>query len=233
MIKKDLQTEQLDRIARKLLETTKIQPAEIERISGSPTLFESVKSRINSEQTAREAEETMRWSLFAPNRRITGAAFAAFAILALTIFGLVESAKPDLTGQILASVPEIQTSIVKTVAPVIDPVLPEPTIDKISHTGGRINATKKIITETPDKKPKPVNKPLKIQKENVSEFYALTYTGNSIETEENLHIVRVELPRSSLFALGVNIQLENEPGKIKTDLLVGSDGVTRAIRFVK
>ena len=45
-------------------------------------------------------------------------------------------------------------------------------------------------------------------------------------------VVRVEMKRSSLFALGVNIPLENDDTVIKADLLIGRDGVTRAIRMI-
>jgi hypothetical protein len=41
------------------------------------------------------------------------------------------------------------------------------------------------------------------------------------------------MSRARLLALGVAVQTENEIEKIKTDLLVGSDGVARAIRLVK
>ena len=41
------------------------------------------------------------------------------------------------------------------------------------------------------------------------------------------------MPRSALFAMGVNIPLENDAEVVKADLLVGTDGVTRAIRVVE
>jgi hypothetical protein len=60
-------------------------------------------------------------------------------------------------------------------------------------------------------------------------FYPLTYAGN-FEGEE-LHVYRVELSVASLFALGVSLPVEDRNAKIKTDLLVGADGVPRAIRL--
>ena len=48
------------------------------------------------------------------------------------------------------------------------------------------------------------------------------------------HVVRAEIPRSSLVAMGVvDLPIEGSNEKIKTDLLVGSDGVVRGIRIVK
>jgi hypothetical protein len=68
--------------------------------------------------------------------------------------------------------------------------------------------------------------------EEVSEFYAVTYTGDA-EDDDNDQIVRVELPRSSLFAMGINVPVENEVVKVKADLLIGSDGVMKAVRLVR
>lgn len=73
----------------------------------------------------------------------------------------------------------------------------------------------------------------KIESEEAIEFYQLTFAGNLKSSEEELQVVRVELPRSSLIALGLKLPIENEEAQIKTDLLVSSDGITRAIRLVK
>lgn len=59
------------------------------------------------------------------------------------------------------------------------------------------------------------------------------FDGDTLEAARGGHVVRVDMPRSSLFAMGVNVPLENETGSIKADLLVGPDGVTRGIRLVE
>ena len=69
--------------------------------------------------------------------------------------------------------------------------------------------------------------------EEMGEFYPLTYIGGPDETEDGGQIVRVELPRSSLFAMGIDVPVENIAPKIKTDLLITADGMMRAVRFVK
>jgi len=63
-------------------------------------------------------------------------------------------------------------------------------------------------------------------------FIPVAYAGDPRETAGG-HIIRVDMSRSSLFALGVNVPLENDSDTVKADLLVGADGVTRAIRVVK
>ncbi len=72
-----------------------------------------------------------------------------------------------------------------------------------------------------------------LESEAEGDFYSLPFAGIFEHSKEELQMLRVELPRSSLVALGLNPPLENEKGIIKTDLLVSSDGITRAIRLVK
>jgi hypothetical protein len=47
------------------------------------------------------------------------------------------------------------------------------------------------------------------------------------------HMVRVELPRSTLASFGLPVNSERAGERVKADVLVGSDGMARAIRFVR
>jgi hypothetical protein len=46
-------------------------------------------------------------------------------------------------------------------------------------------------------------------------------------------VLRVELPRSSLASFGLPVNLERAGERIKADVVVGNDGMARAIRFVR
>ena len=48
-----------------------------------------------------------------------------------------------------------------------------------------------------------------------------------------LQLGRVELPRSSLASFGLPVNLERAGERIKADVVVGNDGMARAIRFVR
>jgi hypothetical protein len=76
--------------------------------------------------------------------------------------------------------------------------------------------------------PKPKSAPV----EPEGEFYAIDGVGN-IDRAAGGRIIRVDVARSSLFAMGMNVPLENESPVVKADLLVGPDGITRGIRVVK
>lgn len=45
-------------------------------------------------------------------------------------------------------------------------------------------------------------------------------------------IVRVKLPRSAMRSFGIAVDEIDSPGRVTADVVVGSDGVARAVRFV-
>ncbi|HEX8287650.1 MAG TPA: hypothetical protein VF556_06645 [Pyrinomonadaceae bacterium] len=242
MNKRDLQNQKLDRIGRKLLEATKMQSEELDRIVAAPQLFDSVKARIKVEQNKRESNGFFDfWRNFQFwNRQKSFAVSTALTVLffaALCVVLFVES--PRQVEQ--AFVPQVQMQTEASEIQQFEQVFndsPEiPVIKKTAiRTRTNFNQAKveKINFKTPGpaRKPKIIKKQTPVEaKEPNREFYALAH-GAPIEANEGLQIIRAELPRSSVFALGVNIPIENESEKIKTDLLVGADGVARAIRFV-
>lgn len=50
---------------------------------------------------------------------------------------------------------------------------------------------------------------------------------------ESGEVIRVQMPRSSLIALGLPMDVERAHKSVKADLLIGEDGQARAIRFVR
>jgi hypothetical protein len=70
------------------------------------------------------------------------------------------------------------------------------------------------------------------QTEIATDFMPLTYDGGAMAMESG-HVVRVELPRSALISMGLPMNPERAGELIKADVLMGDDGVARAIRFVR
>lgn len=68
--------------------------------------------------------------------------------------------------------------------------------------------------------------------EVVTEFIPLVQAGPYTQAEEG-HLVRVELPSSALASFGLPLNAEAPGGRVKADVLMGQDGVARAIRFVR
>lgn len=237
MRKQRLQKEELDQIGRKLLEKARISNEEIEEIVAAPQLFDAVKLRIKTgEPKSKSFSGNWRNSSLWTWQKI----FAASAAAALFVFGaigFVFIGKSLQMDEQAALVPEIQTES-EAVAPIFED-FSETRQAENPEIKLRITAKKNFVKKESVRKPKPerktpaVKRPGQSEMELLRDFYALNYVGNPNETGEALRIVRAEISPSALFALGVNVPIENTKEKIKTDLLVGSDGVARAIRFVK
>ena len=241
MNKRDSQNQKLDRIGLKLLEATKMQSEEIECIVAAPQLFDSVKARIKAEQNEQKSNGFFgSWrNLQVWNWQKSFAVSAALIVLFFAALGVILIGEsPQQIEQVAA--PPIQMPTESFEIEEKTKFLEDsPEISVTKRTVIKTRAIKQTIvkkdnlrTPAPAQRLKFVKKqaPVETNKPN-REFYALAY-GAPIEANEDLKIIRTELPRSSVFALGVNIPIENESEKIKTDLLVGADGVARAIRFV-
>jgi hypothetical protein len=243
MKNRDLQNENLDRIGRRLLETARVPDEEIERIAASPQLFEAVKARIKTEQIQKQSRnffgdwlDLQVWSW-----QKLGAATAAFAIAAFCIAGLfVFSASRKVIEQVAA--PEFQSpdATLESARELhFSEKPPEIVNQKKPGVAPQVFAKQanfkndKVKTRKPARRKSPAKTVPDAQIQPGGEFYALDFVGSPNETAADLRIVRTEISRSALFALGVNLPIENESEKIKTDLLVGTDGVARAIRFVE
>lgn len=62
-------------------------------------------------------------------------------------------------------------------------------------------------------------------------FQAL-YPGDPLADLDAVHVVRVSVPRSSLFALGLRARPGTPEDAVEVDAMVGPDGVARAVRLV-
>jgi hypothetical protein len=57
--------------------------------------------------------------------------------------------------------------------------------------------------------------------------------GGDIDSEQVSQVVRVELPASALSAAGVLVGPDVSTVPVKADVVLGYDGLARAIRFVR
>jgi hypothetical protein len=69
-------------------------------------------------------------------------------------------------------------------------------------------------------------------KEVTTDFVALGY-GSTLDLQDGGQLVRVEFPRSALARFGLPMNMDRGEARVKADVLLGADGLARAIRFVK
>ena len=56
--------------------------------------------------------------------------------------------------------------------------------------------------------------------------------AESIAPDENVNVVRVEVPRSAMLAVGLPVSADQSTDLVEADIKMGSDGLARAVRFV-
>jgi hypothetical protein len=68
--------------------------------------------------------------------------------------------------------------------------------------------------------------------EIATDFFSVGDTS-ALSLADGGQLVRVELPRSALMRFGLPVNMDRASERVKADVLVGSDGIARAIRFVR
>lgn len=71
-----------------------------------------------------------------------------------------------------------------------------------------------------------------VESEIATDFLPLVDTYG-LTKPDRLQIIRVEVPRATLASFGLPMSFERATEPIQAELVVGSDGVTRAIRFIQ
>ena len=72
----------------------------------------------------------------------------------------------------------------------------------------------------------------RVSSEIATEFFPVGY-GSTLNLQDGGQLVRVELPRLALARFGLPVNVNRANQKVKADVLVGVDGLARAIRFVQ
>ncbi len=73
--------------------------------------------------------------------------------------------------------------------------------------------------------------------EYATDFFPLSYSDDQKPMESGevirVQVIRVQMPRPALIAFGLPVNIERADVPVKADLLVGEDGLAKAIRFVR
>ena len=177
----------------------------------------------------------------------TVAAAAALVVaVAVTALSLLRSGSPALKN--VASNEPLQRAL--PIAPTPFQGESEPGADPIiRHTGGQQRPGRRPafipVANTGQRVSRPasqssltlqtaamVNGEAGATDEISTDFLPLTHGGGLAQMDDG-QIVRVELPRSALQSFGLPVNAERASERVKADVLLGYDGVARAIRFVK
>lgn len=216
----------LDAIGATLVRLSIPRTDEIEKLIDNPRLFEMVLNKIESDGRRRSTTKgTIRTvvQLFYSNplKLSLGAAIIVGSIFSAPLF---RTSNPLVAAHELRF-PDAVPAIARPVSPPKFSYELSPGRASFSDIAG---SEARHVVKTIYRPPRP-----SASIESDGEFYELSAGSDPNGTLGDGRIVRVDIKRSSLLALGVNLPLENESETVRADLLVGPDGVTRGFRLVK
>ena len=237
MRNKRLEKENLENIGRTILAAGALREAEIERIAAREDLFAGVLARVNSAPAAAD-KEAFSFARFVRRHELgIGGAFAA--VLCIGVLGLyLRQAPPEVALRKVQQIPPAQPEQVRPeIGPRMAVKAPAPEREEDRVTDEPAAAAGPTVERAVYRQARTSAQP-RPQRASVNDtgepvFLPVTYTGDNGESARGGRVIRVDVPRSTLFAMGINVPLENESPTVKADLLVGPDGVTRAIRLVE
>ncbi len=195
----------------------------IDEIVASPTLWWNVRREIGQQAEAAATpwppvNAIRRWLMIA-----VPALAAAAVVISIFVF------RPNTVTTETAGLQQDGPASATVVSPEI---VPEPALPvKISDSGktavsarpaAQLRAVKarSVRSAVPARADKPVFK---------SEFIALTYARNP----ESGQMVRVKVPSAMMVTLGLVSSVEKPTSMVDAEVIVGDDGQTHAIRFIR
>ena len=212
----------LDSLGEKLIRASRRERVDIDAIIGNEKFFEGVLKRIND-----DAQKTRRFSVFTSQRLAVVGSLATLLFVGAVAFNIyrpMTRGSAAVFGKVPVAEPETKPG----------PVGPPPVANESNYSAGLGKHDEAVYSdiERPAARPRAIKASAReVSDETDEDFYPVSYSGDPSEMGGG-RVIRVDLPRSTLFAMGVNIPLENDSPTVKADLLVGPDGVTRAVRVV-
>jgi len=231
-----LSDEELDRIAKNLLQNFSPDDEMLDEIADSPKLWWNVRNNIEQEKTHRERNWFfgLRWQL------------ATFGALGIILFAGIGGVFLNLnSNETIAEVKEIEVQKIEKTAPIIadepksfeksetvenkSPLKSVAKTEKAESISKNIIQTKSSTNEAKIRTPKTEISKNEVKTETKTDFIKLSYSSAT----DSGQIVRVKVPSSMMVSLGVTTESEQQSKLVNAEVVIGDDGMAQAIRFIK
>jgi hypothetical protein len=230
MRKMKLDNKDLDLIGKKLIESGRMPQEEIDSVIAAPYLFERIVANRNS-GSGQTVSTSVAAAIKARSNLRNAFVFAGIVVLLVTVIAGLSRLLSDAPKNTALNEIKVPVTLPETARPDLPP---QQVGIKLSPGRARISEMQAAPSvakyETRETRPRLGKRPTA---EPSEEFYAVSDAGDLADSAAGGRIIRVDMPRTSLLAMGVNVPLENDADVIRADLLVGADGVTRAIRLIR
>lgn len=209
------------RLNRERRMTAGLQAVAVEEgaINAPERIRSALRAAFDEQQAAATSPAVLPW--FARHRPLWGMAAAAMLLLSAVITALwmrEQGTKVD----------DKQADVINNPAPQNPPEKPPEALADAQRASG-IHLSK--VGRPPARRVRRRTFPVKETDDGAGELFPLTFVAKSGPTEF-IQTVRIEISRSTLLSMGVPVNMDRGEGLIKADVLIGEDGVARAVRII-
>ncbi len=217
---------ELDELGRQVVIAGRPTEGEIDNIVSDPALYDGVLAKIAGLQAPTASRRT----------RSFGWKPAAVAAMVLALLSIPMLAVFKFTRTNEVAVRQLQpVPVVPDPRPFAPAPLDPPEVAEEVPAAPMLRRAAMVTRPAEPAKPMPrIRKPaLTPQPQAEAAFQPIGLQERAEDAAIDGRVVRVEVPRATLFAMGVNLPIENGTRSVKADLLLGPDGSPRAIRLVE
>jgi hypothetical protein len=174
---------------------------------------------FNEQQTAAAAPPVLLW----PARRklFWGMAAAAMLLLSTITTAL-------LLREQKVKVDNTQAGVINNPTP---PTPPGKTPEALAGAQPASGIHSSTVARSSGRHGRRRTPPVKESAGEAGELFPLTFVAKSGPTEF-VQTVRIEISRSMLLSMGLPVNIDRGEGPVKADLIIGEDGVARAVRII-
>jgi hypothetical protein len=222
--------ERFDALMKTLISRSAIDDETLNDLADSPAIWWQVQSRIAADKAA-----VSPWPPIAKFWRVLafGIPAAAAVIVLAFVFTSHRSVETEnrASGQSAAAPAVSEQTPLAAGSVTSDSLKPEPAAI-VLHKSVRKTAPVRSAAMPAGPKPataKPIGAAVAKKTEFKTDFIALTYARDA----ESGQIVRVKVPSSMMVTLGLVSTVEKPSNLVDAEVIVGDDGLTRAIRFIR
>ncbi|HEX5085427.1 MAG TPA: hypothetical protein VFY40_25600 [Blastocatellia bacterium] len=186
----------------------------------APSFADSWAAALSRRET--RAPNWLRWSM--------AAAAAILIVFGFIVYRAIQNEPLKPNGAITEKEsPKATGAVTEKAAP------PKPSVERKEQVVKKKRAPRPLRHNRP-----PLNEPIISYSmpvygkrgEYATDFIPLNYGGVQKPMESG-EVVRLEMPRSALIAFGLPVNVEQADTPVKAELLLGEDGMARAIRFLR
>lgn len=230
-MKEKFSDDKIDLLLQKIVNDAAFDDASVDEIADSPQLWWSVQRKIKAEASAmaNTGEGLLRrWLLL-------GASISVAALLVAFFFvpRPAENTDEQVAIAPARSLRDESKNLADQVKSTENPAIAPKATKSIETASKPTTFVKKSVVERNSPRPQQPKSKATVAgsepNEVKSEFIALSYARNP----ESGQIVRVKVPSSMMVSLGLVTSVEKPSSLVNADLLVGDDGITHAIRFIR